>query len=184
MKKVIMTFADGFEMVEALSVVDILRRGDVTVDMCSITNNLYLKSVHNVEIKMDKLLSEIDIRDYDGIILPGGMPGTTHLRESALVCDFISKMNEQCKLIGAICAAPTVLGACDLLKEKKAACHPAFEDKLLSKELILNKMVVVDGNIITSRGMATSLEFGFAILGILTDDETTKKIKTSVVYMY
>lgn len=184
MKKVIMACANGFEMVEALTVADILRRGNVTIDLCSITDDLYLTSAHHVMIQMDQLLGDLNPDDYDGIILPGGMPGTTYLSESSLVLNTVRKMNEQRKLIAAICAAPTVLGKCGILKERKATCYPSFEDKLFSKELIRDEMVVTDGNIITSRGMATSLEFGFAILAALTSQEQAEKIRESVIYMH
>lgn len=184
MKKVLMPFADGFEMVEALTVVDILRRGGVEITMCSITDKLLITSVHNVNVEMDCKLSEVDINDFDGIILPGGAPGTVNLANSSLVCDCVTKLYKDKKLVAAICAAPIVLGKCGILADKQATCYPNFEKDLKAKELIRDKMVVVDKNVVTSRGMATSMEFGFTLLSMLTDNETSQKIRKSVIFMY
>lgn len=184
MKRVVMTFADGFEMVEALTVVDILRRGGVEILMCSITDDLLLTSAHQVKIQMDGFLKDIDINTVDGIILPGGMPGTTNLANSTLVCDWVKQLNAEKKLVAAICAAPTVLGKCGILADKKATCYPTHEKDLNAREVINSQMVVVDENVVTSRGMATAMEFGFKLLSILTDDETSQKIRESVIFMY
>lgn len=184
MKRVVMTFADGFEMVEALSVVDILRRGGVEIIMCSITDDLLLTSSHQVKIQMDGLLKDIDINSVDGIILPGGMPGTTNLANSTLVCDWVNQLNAEKKLVAAICAAPTVLGKCGILADKTATCYPKNEKDLNARELVRSQMVVVDENVVTSRGMATAMEFGFTLLSILTDDETSQKVRESVIFMY
>ena len=120
MKKAVMLFAEGFETVEALMVVDILRRGGVEVTMASITEDEMVQSAQGVSIMTDEVLGEVDLLSYDAIILPGGMPGTLHLGESEAVRKALLAMNEAGKIVSAICAAPGVLGKAGLLEGKKA----------------------------------------------------------------
>ena len=184
MKKVMMFFAEGFEEVEALSVVDVLRRGGVDVEMSSIDNNEIVTGSHGIGVVMNRRMEEVsidDIESFDGFLLPGGMPGTLNLKKSDKVRETICHANEKGKLLGAICAAPIVFGACDILKGKKATCYPGFEKDLTGAETTTDS-VVVDGNIVTSRGVGTALDFGLTLLGILTDEENSKKIKESILH--
>lgn len=181
MKKVVMLFAEGFETVEALMVVDILRRGGVEVTMASINEDEIVRSSHGVEVGMDAVLGEVDVADYDAVILPGGMPGTLHLGESEAVKKTVLAMNEAGKIVAAICAAPGVLGKYGLLEGKKACSYPSHEKNLTGAE-VLRTPVVKDGNIITSRGLGTAIEFAFELLTVLDSEEKTKQIKEAIVW--
>lgn len=181
MKRAVMLFAEGFETVEALMVVDILRRGGVEVTMTSIDGEDIVRSSHGVGVEMDAAMDEIDGSDYDAIILPGGMPGTLHLGESEAVKKLLLLMNENGKIVSAICAAPGVLGKYGLLQGKKACSYPEHEVNLLGAT-VSREPVVVDGNIVTSRGMGTAMEFAFTLLEMLESKEKADKIKTAIVY--
>lgn len=181
MKKAVMLFAEGFETVEALMVVDILRRGGVEVTMASITDEETVRSAQGIEVGMDAVLGEVDLLTYDAIILPGGMPGTIHLGESEAVKKALLAMNEAGKIVSAICAAPGVLGKHGLLEGKKACSYPDHEVNLKGAE-ILRTPVVVDGNIVTSRGLGTAEEFAFALLTILVSEDKTRQIKEAIIY--
>lgn len=181
MKRVVMLFADGYETVEALMVVDILRRAGVEVVMTSITEDEKVRSSHNVVVEMDATMDEIDMMEFDGVILPGGMPGTTNLSESEAVKKALLCMQEAGKIVSAICAAPSVLGKHGLLNGKKACCYPSFEDALMGAQ-VSESPVVVDGNIVTSRGLGTAMEFAFALLELLEGKEKVEQIKKAIIY--
>ena len=181
MKRAVILFAEGYETVEALLVVDLLRRGGVEVTMASITEDEFVRSSHGVNVEMDAVLGEVDVLDYDAIILPGGMPGTINLGADATVVDTIKKFAAEGKLVAAICAAPSVLGENHILEGKKATCHPGFEDNLLGATWI-EQPVVVDGNVITSRGMGTAIAFALEIVRYFKDDEAVDHIRQGLVY--
>lgn len=183
MKKAVMLFAEGFEEVEALMTVDILMRGGVDVRLASITEEMEVSGSHGIRIGMDVAMDQVDFGEQDAVLIPGGMPGTLNLGNSPKVTGVLTKMNETGKIVGAICAAPSVLGQCGILKGKKATCYPGFEDKLTGAEFI-NEKVVVDGNIVTSRGLGTSMEFGFALLELLVSKEKAEEVRGQIVFMY
>ena len=124
MKRAVILFAEGYETVEALLVVDLLRRGGVEVTMASITEDEFVRSSHGVNVEMDAVLGEVDVLDYDAVILPGGMPGTINLGESDAVRKAILAMNDAGKIVAAVCAAPGVLGKYGLLEGKTACSFP------------------------------------------------------------
>ena len=181
MKRAVMLFAEGFETVEALMVVDILRRGGVEVTMASINEEEFVRSSHGVNVEMDAVLGEVDVLDYDAIILPGGMPGTIHLGESEAVKKALFVMNEAGKIVAAICAAPGVLGKYGLLEGKRACSYPDHEKNLTGAQ-VLRDPVVTDGNLITSRGLGTAMEFGFSLLETLESTEKAEQIQKAIVY--
>jgi len=181
MKRVVMLFAEGFETVEALMAVDILRRGGVEITMASITEEETVASAQGIRIEMDAVMGEVDLLTYDGIILPGGMPGTLHLGESEAVKKAVLAMNEAGKIVAAICAAPSVLGKHGVLEGKNACSYPGFEEKL-SGANVVEEPVAVDGNIVTSRGLGTAMEFAFALLGLLEGKEKVAEIKDAIIY--
>ncbi len=181
MKKTVMLFAEGFETVEALMVVDLLRRGGVEVTMTSITEEETVTSAQNVTIQMDATMGEVDFEQYDAVILPGGMPGTIHLGESEAVKKTVLAMNEAGKLVAAICAAPGVLGKYGLLQGKNACSFPDHEVNLTGA-YVSREPVVVDGNIVTSRGLGTAMEFGFKLLELLESKEKEEEIKEAIIY--
>ena len=186
--KAVMFFAEGFEEVEALSVVDVLRRGGVEVQMTAITEKSssddkcqVITGAHGIGICMDNEIRDINFEETDAFLLPGGMPGTKNLKNSKAVCDILVRACENEKLVGAICAAPSVLGACGLLKGKKATCYPGFEQELTGADVSM-EAVVADGTIVTSRGVGTALDFGLKILSLLTNEENSKNIKESILH--
>lgn len=181
MKKIGIFMADGCEEIEGLAVVDILRRGEVEVTMLSISDKKEVTGSHGIVFQADMLSGAADYDAMDGIVLPGGMPGTLRLLESETVNRVIRRFAEEEKLVCAICAAPSVLGAAGLLEGKRAACHPGYEDKLTGASICFDP-VVVHGNFITSRGMGTAMEFGIAILEQLADRETVDKVVKGLVY--
>ena len=181
MKRAVMLFAEGFETVEALMVVDVLRRGGVEVTMTSINEEEFVRSSQGVNVEMDAIMGEIDVLAYDAIILPGGMPGTIHLGESEAVKKALLAMNDAGKIVSAICAAPGVLGKYELLEGKKACSYPDHEKNLTGAQ-ILREPVVTDGNIITSRGVGTALEFGLRLLEVLESNEKADQIRKAIVY--
>ena len=181
MSKLAIFMVEGCEEIEGLTVVDILRRAKIDIDMISIADTEYVTSSHRVTFKTDKKLSETDLNEYDGVILPGGMPGTEHLRENAKVIETVQTFYEKGKLVAAICAAPTVFGTAGILNGKTATCYPGMEDGLTGATHSLDH-VVVDKNIITSRGLGTALEFGLAILQYLTDKDTADAMAKKIVW--
>lgn len=175
--------ADGCEEIEGLTVVDIVRRAKMEIVMISVTGKKEVTSSHGVTFLADVLAEETGYEDLDGIVLPGGMPGTIHLLENETVNAVIRKFADEGKLVAAICAAPSVLGAAGLLEGKHATCHPGFEEKLTGA-MTSEDEVVVDGNIITSRGMGTGIDFSLALLDCLTDydEEVSAQVKKGIVY--
>lgn len=181
MTKVYVFLAEGFEELEALTVVDVLRRGGVQVDIVSITGDLTVSSSHGVNIVADKLLAEIDGSDADLLVLPGGMPGSENLKVSKPLCDMLTTHCQSGKLTAAICAAPMVLGHLGLLKGKKATCYPGFE-KYLNGADYTAQLCTVDGHIITGAGPAASFPFAYALLQLLTDERLTKEVMAGMRY--
>ena len=183
MKKVGIFLADGCEEIEGLTVVDIVRRAKLEMTTISITDKKEVTSSHNVTFLTDALASEVDFDGFDAIVLPGGMPGTLNLGASDMVNKVIKKFAGEGKIVAAICAAPSVLGKCGILEGKKATCYPGFEDKLTGAEIV-NKAVVTDGNVITSRGLGTSMEFGFELIKKLISEEKAEEVREQIVFMY
>ncbi|RDY24674.1 DJ-1 family protein [Romboutsia maritimum] len=179
MKKVLVILAEGFEEIEAISVVDILRRASVTCHMCSIDKE-YVEGTHKILIKSDCNINDIDSREYDGVVLPGGLPGADNLKDER-VKNIVKEFNKDNKLIAAICAAPETLEVFGVLKNKKCTSYPGFVQDRISVDYKENEIVVVDDNIITSRGPATAIEFGLEILKQLGYEEEYKEIKESMM---
>lgn len=178
MKKVAVMLAQGFEEIEALTVVDIVRRAGITCDTVSISGK-EVKGAHDIVVIADKIISD-EIKDYDLIVLPGGMPGATNLRDNSKVIEFVQWFNNNKKLVGAICAAPIVLGRAGVIEGKNITSYPGFQNEL-SAGNYKEEAVVVDGNIITSRGPATAMAFSYKLLEALGYEET-EKISTGMLY--
>lgn len=150
--------------------------------MVSISEDLFVTSSHNVVVKADKKISELESELPDVIFLPGGMPGTLNLGEHEDLKDIILKAVEQDKIMAAVCAAPSVYGQMGLLKGRKATCYPGFEDKLLGAEYQAEQ-VVVDGKFVTSQGMGTCIPLGLKLVELLSSEETAVQVKNSIRYM-
>ena len=181
MSKIGIFMADGCEEIEGLTVVDIVRRAKLEIDTISITGKKEVTSSHNVTFLTDTTAEKADFASYDGIVLPGGMPGTIHLGENETVDRVIKEFAAEGKLVAAICAAPSVLGQAGILEGKRATCHPGFEDKLLGANVEFEP-VVRDGNVITSRGMGTAIPFALEIVRYFLDDEAVEHVKTGLAY--
>ncbi len=179
MSKTAIFLADGFEEIEALTVVDLLRRAGIGITTVSIMGRKSVTGSHNITVEADALLDEADFDSLDMLILPGGMPGTSNLDACEPLKDNIRKFNDSNKLLAAICAAPTVYGKMGLLNGLKACCYPGCEDRL-EGALIQTTEVTKDKNFITSRGMGTAIPFGLAIIeqfqGKEAADDMAKKI--------
>lgn len=174
--------APGYEEVEMLTVVDMVRRAKLEIDMVSITDQKAVTSSHDVTVMADKLFSEVDFTETQMLILPGGMPGTTNLRAYEPLCKQLQAFAaDEDKWVAAVCAAPTVLGELGILDGRKATSYPSFADKLICGEY-LEQPVVRDGHVITSRGMGTCIDFAGEIITVLKDQETAEQIKTAIVY--
>jgi 4-methyl-5(b-hydroxyethyl)-thiazole monophosphate biosynthesis len=181
MSKIGIFMADGCEEIEGLTVVDIARRGGLDITMISITGKKEVKGSHGITFFADALKDEIDYSQLDGIVLPGGMPGTLNLGADDTVNTVIKNFAAEGKLVCAICAAPSVLGTAGILKGKHATCHPGFEEKLTGA-VTEEKAVVADSNIITSRGMGTAIPFGLEIVRYFAGDEAVETIRKGLVY--
>ncbi|MGN0394000.1 MAG: DJ-1 family glyoxalase III [Coprococcus sp.] len=178
--KVRVLFATGSEEVEALTVVDLIRRAGIECLMVSAEDSDTITSSHKVTISMDEKLSEIS-DDADMIVLPGGIPGVPNLMANEKVKELVIKQYEAGKYVAAICAAPTALGAFGILKDKKAICYPGMESQLNCGEVVMES-VVKDGNIITSRGLGTAIPFALALIECLKGKECADTIAEKIVY--
>lgn len=180
-KKVCVFLADGFEEIEGLTVVDLLRRAGVEVTTASITGRITIHGAHGIDIQADQFMEDVDYKVQDMLVLPGGMPGTLHLGEHEGVKKVLEQFYQEKKYIGAICAAPSVLGKMGFLKGRKATAYPGFEKELFGAEVV-KEVVVVDEFLITSRGMGTAIDFALVLMAILIDGKKADEIKTSILY--
>lgn len=181
MAKVYEFLANGFEDIEALAPVDILRRGGVEVKTVSISDSLMVESANGVTMKADLLFTETaDFMDADMLLLPGGMPGAANLNLHDGLRSLLVTYNEAGKKLGAICAGPMVLGSVGALKGKRATCYPGFEKRLTGAEHT-GELCTIDKNITTGKGPAAAFMYGFAILAQLTSEAKAKEIKDAML---
>lgn len=181
MSRVAVFFAEGFEEIEALTVVDICRRGGLTADMVSVTGNMEVTSSHGVTVKADKTFEQADFNDYDMLVLPGGMPGTKNLEAHEGLMRQIDTFYEKGKYIAAICAAPSIFGHRGILKGRNACSYPSFESHLEGASVTAGPVEISD-HVITSRGMGTAIEFGLTILSIFCGQEKAEELAKGIVY--
>ena len=172
--------ANGFEEIEALAVVDILRRAQIPVKTLAISDELTVVGAHDIKVVADMSLQQADM-SFDVLFLPGGYPGYVNLENEEKVLEIIKQAYDEKKLIAAICAAPSVLGKMKLLTGKKACCFPSFEDKLIGADVSYDDVCVSD-NIITSRGAGTAHKLAFKLVEILKDKQTANELKKAMIY--
>ncbi len=170
--------ANGFEEVEALTPVDILRRGGVEVKTVGIGGKTVTGS-HGIPVTADLTEDEIDYTALSGVVLPGGMPGTKNLDASETVKTALVAADEQGALIAAICAAPSVLGHAGLLRGKRATCFPGFESEL-DGATVCTDLAVTDGNVVTGKGAGAALPFALAVLAVLKGDAEAAKVQSTL----
>lgn len=173
--------ADGFETVEALGVIDILRRGKVEVCTVSIMDTKTVITSHRIPVIADALFDECDFSDGDAIFLPGGLPGTTNLEAHEGLSKLIDKYYNDNKIVSAICAAPSILGHHNILQGKKATCFPGYEEDLYGATAT-GDGVVVDGKVVTGKGMGKTIDMGLALLELLSDKNNAEIIKGKIQY--
>ena len=178
-KKALVILAEGFEEIEAVTPIDLLRRAGISVTVAGLSS-ITVKGARGIPICADSILDSCKEDAFDALILPGGQPGTTNLASSSTVLEMVRKSAHDGRLIAAICAAPSVLGKAGILQGKKATCYPGIEDALIGAEL-QDSLVVVDGNLITSRGAGTAIAFSLQIIRYLTDFEHAAKVASGII---
>lgn len=173
MPKVMIPLAEGFEETETISVADVLRRAGIEVVLTGIPSTI-VEGAHGIKVIADKKIDDLDTEKFDALVLPGGNPGYINLGKSKAVMDAITDFEEKGKLIGAICASPSLLAKTGILKERKATIYPGMEKDIPRPR---NGNVVEDDNVVTSKGPGTALEFALKIVEILEGSGKAEKIK-------
>ena len=181
MAKVYEFIANGSEEIEALTVVDVLRRAGVDIQTVSITGTKDAVLSHGVKIECDTTIEQCALDDADMLLLPGGLPGATNLNEHEGVRNAMLKQYQSGKKVGAICAAPLVLGSLGILQGKKATCYPGFEDQMTGAEYTA-EVFTIDGNIITGCGPAATLPYSYAILEMLGYAQEAAALKEGMMF--
>ncbi len=172
--------ADGFEEIEALTIVDVLRRANLEVQTVSLEETNLVRGAHNIYVNADVLFQETDYESCEMIVLPGGMPGTTNLGKHEGLTLVLKEFAKTGKWLAAICAAPSVLGELSLLVGKKVTCYPGFQQHMTGA-VYVEDTVVVDGNFITSRGPGTAIAFSLQLVASLKDQQVADSIKVSMI---
>ncbi len=172
--------ANGFEEIEAVTIVDILRRGGVSIQTVSLDNHLEVTGSHEITVIADLSFEEADYDSCEMMIFPGGMPGTTNLLKHRELMETMVRHGVSGKPVAAICAAPMLFGQTGLVAGKRATIYPGMEDELIGATVSTEK-VVIDGNIITSKGPGTAMDFALALVGILKGQETQEKLKGGLI---
>lgn len=180
-KRILVPLAEGFETIEALAVVDVFRRAGVQVDLAAVGDSLQVTSSHQVRVTADLFLGQCLERNYDLVVVPGGIPGAQNLQKSELLAKILKKQRQEEKLYGAICAAPAlVLEHHGLLAGKKATCHPGFVGQLADQSAI-GERVVCDDNCVTAKGAGVSVDFALELLARVAGEETRRAVAKGMV---
>lgn len=178
-KKVLFPISNGFEEIEALAPIDILRRAGVEVTIAAV-EDILTSGAHDIIVKADTMITNVKSEDFDMIVLPGGLPNAFTLAENETVQTLLKEFKAQNKNIGAICAAPYALHKAEVLNENYT-CYPSFEQKIKDDGYHSDKDFIIDGNVITSRGPGTATTFGLEIVKILCGEEISNDIKKKML---
>ena len=171
--------ANGFEEIEAIATIDVLRRAELGVITVGVGSK-QITGAHGITVTADKQTADlVTFSDVDAVVLPGGMPGTLNLEKDKVVRKFIEFAECNGRLIAAICAAPSILGHMGLLEGKKATCFPGFEEQLIGAEFV-NDSVVRDGNLITAKGAGVAIDFGLEIVKVFCGDTEAKRMRNAM----
>ena len=181
MKPTAILFADGYEEVEALTVVDLLRRAKIGCDIVALAECEQITGSHGISVAADKPFSQLDAEEYDGLILPGGLRGVNNLAADERVLALLRRFAGAGKLTAAICAGPTVLAKAGLLEGRKACCYPGMEDQLTGA-IPCMEPVVADGSILTSRGLGTAIPFALALVAYFCGEKQAQALAKSIVF--
>ena len=177
--KILMLISNGFEEIEAVTTIDILRRCGIEVHVCSMTGTRDICGSHNIILKSDILFEQIDT-EYDGIVLPGGLPNAHTLRDDKRIINIVKQYNKKEKVLAAICAAPCVFSRCGILKDKKATSYPGSIDD--NSCIYMKVKTITDGNIVTGNGVGGAIEFALATAYALGKIKETIKVRESILY--
>lgn len=181
MAKVYIFLADGFEEVEGLTVVDLLRRAGIDIQMISIMGKKSVTGAHNITIEADCIFEDMDFTNGEMLVLPGGMPGTTNLMKHQGLDKLLKSFDNKKKPIAAICAAPTILSNKGMLKGRDAICYEGMESEMPDANIV-EAPVVVDGHITTSKGVGTAIDFALSLISKVKGKDEAKKIATQILY--
>ncbi len=181
MSRVYVFLAEGFEEIEGLTVVDLLKRAKIETEMVSVMGTRQVTGSHGITVTADSLFEENNYENAELLVLPGGMPGTLNLGNHKGLCALLKKHYGEEKKLAAICAAPSILGQLGFLKGREAVCYPGFEEKLDGAILCASK-TAVDGNITTAKGMGAAIDFSLKLIEQLADQETADRISDAIIY--
>ena len=180
MNKIAVHLAEGFEEIEAISIIDVLRRAAFEVNIVSVSGNFVVTGAHNIKVMADSLFESVDYNSVDMIVLPGGMPGSNNLNNHDGLKEQILNFHENGKPLGAICAAPLVFGNLGILKDKKATCYPGFEDELLGAKPT-GAGVEQAGTFVTGKGPGVAINFAIKIVEMLKGKELAKELAEKMI---
>lgn len=180
---VLLAIADGSEEIELVTVADVLRRANIELTLVSVMPQRQVTGAHNIQLRADVLMADIFEQDFDAIVLPGGMPGAEHLTSNASLVSMLKEQNAKGEVVAAICAAPAVvLAKHGLLEGKQAVAYPGFEEGLAQGgATYVDEAVVVDGNIITSKGPATAMAFAIKLIEVLVGEVAAKEVAAGLL---
>ena len=180
MKTIFVFLADGFEEIEAITPIDVLRRSGLNVQTVSVMEEQIVAGAHGIPVVADKMFADIHLEDAEMLLLPGGLPGATNLDAHQGLSDMIMEFASEGKALAAICAAPLVFGNRGLLQGKKATCYPGFESYLIGAEYTA-ALVEIDGNFITAKGPGAAMDFAFAIVEKYCGTEKVNELKSGMM---
>jgi len=180
MNGVLIYLAPGFEEIEAVTIIDLLRRADIDVTVAGLEEGAVTGS-HGISIQSDVYYEDINPDEFDYMVLPGGQPGTNNLKQNLKVLDSLKKFRTENKLIGAICAAPIVLHEAGILEGKKVTSYPS-EEKVFNTSIYQSSAVVKDDNIITSRGVGTAIDFALDLIGEIKGEKVKQETAARILY--
>lgn len=180
MSNIIISISNGFEEIEAITIIDVCRRANIKVTIAAV-ENLETTGAHGIKIISDTKIENINCDDFDMIVLPGGLPNAFTLAENEKVQSLLKEFKLKDKKIAAICAAPYALHKADVLNEN-FTCYPSFEEKIRLSGYHANDSVVIDSNVITSQGPATAMSFALEIVNLLCDEETFRNVKDGLLF--
>ena len=180
MNKIAVQLAEGFEEIEAVTIIDVLRRAEFEVTVVSITKKLEVTGSHNIKITADQLFEDVDYCLVDMIVLPGGMPGATNLNNHSGLQKQILDFNKKGKILGAICAAPLIFGNLGILKNKTATCYPGFEEQLEGAEVTGENVEVAD-KIITGKSAGVAIEFALRIVEMFKGKDLADELAAKMI---
>jgi len=173
---------EGFEEIEAITPVDLLRRVDVDVAVVALTNDLMVRGGHEIFVKADITIDQVDFTNLEMLVLPGGLGGVSSIAGNPEAMDLIKRVWSADKKLAAICAAPTLLAKLDLIKGKSVVCHPSVGNEIINAggRLQHNKQVVCDGNLITGKAAGSSIEFALELISVMRDREASEQVRYAI----